>query len=70
MKRAILYILTLLFSVNTLFAQSAEQAESYYQNGDYAKAIEEYNAILNQGESSAELYFNLGNCYYIGGILC
>lgn len=64
MKRAILYILTLLFSVNTLFAQSAEQAESYYQNGDYAKAIEEYNAILNQGESSAELYFNLGNCYY------
>ncbi len=64
MKRAIIYILTLLFSVNTLLAQSAEQAESYYQSGDYTKAIEEYNSILNQGESSAELYFNLGNCYY------
>ncbi len=64
MKRVIIYVLTLLFSVNALYAQSAEQAESYYQSGDYDKAIQEYNTLLEQGNSSAALYFNLGNCYY------
>ena len=49
------------FSQNdALFTQATE----YYNNGEYSKAIENYNKILENGEHSAELYFNLGNCHY------
>ncbi|MEZ4809703.1 MAG: tetratricopeptide repeat protein [Allomuricauda sp.] len=49
------------FSQNdALFTQATE----YYNNGEYSKAIENYNKILESGEHSAELYFNLGNCHY------
>jgi hypothetical protein len=35
-----------------------------YQGQEYEKAVEFYQAILNQGYESAEIYYNLGNCYY------
>lgn len=35
-----------------------------YNQGDYNKAIESYLNILENGEHSAELYYNLGNSYY------
>ena len=44
----------------TLFAKATE----VYNEGDYNKAIEYYLQILENGKHSAELYFNLGNCYY------
>ncbi|MGX1927869.1 tetratricopeptide repeat protein [Flagellimonas sp. 2504JD4-2] len=43
-----------------LFNRATEQ----YNEGEYSKAIESYDKILENGEHSAELYFNLGNCYY------
>ncbi|MEX0315389.1 MAG: tetratricopeptide repeat protein, partial [Allomuricauda sp.] len=43
-----------------LFNRATEQ----YNEGEYTKAIESYERILENGEHSAELYFNLGNCYY------
>lgn len=40
------------------------RATDAYNNGDYEKAIENYNGILENGQHSAALYFNLGNAYY------
>lgn len=43
-----------------LFAQATE----LYNQGKYAKAIANYEQILQNGEHSTALYYNLGNCYY------
>ena len=64
--RNILYILSFLFSFivtaqnETIF----EQANTLYNEGKYAEAIDKYTAILETGSHSAELYFNLGNANY------
>lgn len=56
-----------LLSIFFGFAQNTDlftEATEYYNNGEYSKAIKNYEQILESGEHSAELYFNLGNCYY------
>lgn len=64
--KQIIYIITLLFSLilsgqnETIF----KDATTLYNQGKYQDAIEKYQAILNSGEHSAELYFNLGNAHY------
>ena len=67
MKR--LLILSLYFSL--LFAATAQtpqqlmqQGNDAYSKGDYTAAAEAYNAILDAGQHSADLYYNLGNAYY------
>lgn len=40
------------------------KATDAYNEGDYEKAVENYLAIVEAGQHSAELYFNLGNSYY------
>ena len=48
--------------------QSVEsEAARMYQEGDYAKAIELYNQILDSDRESAAVYYNLGNAYYKTG---
>ena len=65
MKKA-LYILTFLLCTitiaqnNTLF----DEANTFYNNGKYTEAIQKYEAIINNGQHSAEVYFNLGNAHY------
>lgn len=47
------------------FAQSAmESANAFYKKGQYQEAIESYENIFRSKKHSAELYFNIGNCYY------
>jgi len=41
-----------------------DQATTFYNDGEYSKAAESYLKILENGEHSAALYFNLGNTYY------
>ena len=41
-----------------------EKANSLYNEGGYAAAIQAYENILNNGLHSAEVYYNLANCYY------
>jgi len=41
-----------------------QQGNTHYQNGEYEQATEDYEAVLQQGYESAELYYNLGNAYY------
>ena len=44
--------------------ESFKQANDLYNSGYYKKAIEGYTSILEANQHSAELYFNLANCYY------
>lgn len=49
------------------FSQNQElfnKATTYYNEGEYTKAADSYLQILENGEHSAALYFNLGNTYY------
>jgi len=58
--------LILLFGL-TAFAQNEalfNRATEAYNVGEYQNAIDSYLEILNSGEHSAELYYNLGNAYY------
>lgn len=64
MKRIfiILYIITPIFS----FANDSTfiQANKEYQAQNYLKASLLYESIISDSLESAELYHNLGNCYY------
>ena len=68
MKRFLIYSLLLLVS----FSASAsithwEAGNKAYIEGNYEKAIEEYTAIVEGGEYSVELYYNLANAHFKQG---
>ena len=59
----IFYISLLIFQVS--LAQTAfDQGNKFYEKENYEAAIKSYQSVINSGKQSAELYFNLGNCYY------
>jgi tetratricopeptide (TPR) repeat protein len=59
----IFYIL--LLTTHIFFAQSGfEKGNDLYQKGKYDLAAKAYESVLSANQESAELYFNLGNCYY------
>jgi len=59
----LVYILVFITSFG--FAQSGfEKGNVLYQKGQYEQAIQAYESVLDSQQQSAELYFNLGNCYY------
>jgi len=48
-----------------LWAQNDfDKGNQSYQKENYQEAIANYESVLASGKQSAELYFNLGNCYY------
>lgn len=65
MKKMLSIMLLLLFC-QASFAQEdiLKEGNKFYKSAQYDQAIEKYNEILNQDVVSAEVYFNLGNCYY------
>lgn len=48
----------------TASSQVPEQAGQYYAEGKYSEAAGLYESLLVEGQESAGLYYNLGNCYY------
>ena len=40
------------------------RANNAYSQGHFAEAVDCYNAVLNAGYQSADLYYNLGNAHY------
>src|SRR5678816_4053372 len=47
------------------WAQNAfEMGNAQYLREHYQDAIQSYESIINSGKQSAEVYYNLGNCYY------
>jgi len=77
MDRKFTYIILPLFSLICLQGilwgqepgQLFGQARQFYDNGDYQKAIGSYRQILQQGQESAALHYNLGNAYFKAGAL-
>jgi tetratricopeptide (TPR) repeat protein len=59
-------ILILFISISGFAQNDAlfKQATAAYNAGEYDKAIENYSEILENGQHSAALYFNLGNSHY------
>ena len=57
----IVFISTLSFAQNE---QLFDKANTLYNNANYTEALEIYNSILDAGEHSAELYFNMANAHY------
>ena len=59
--------------VTVVNAQTAatvfDQGNQAFEKGDFSKAIQQYEAILESGQYSSDLYFNLGNAYYRQGQL-
>ncbi|MCP9199168.1 tetratricopeptide repeat protein [Gramella sp. GC03-9] len=65
MKKLILLSFLLLgFGVFGQGEDLFEAANTAYQNGNYEEAAAKYEEILENGEASAEVYYNLGNSYY------
>lgn len=48
-------------------AQDLASANIAYDNGNYETAIILYESALAVGEISGEIYYNLGNAYYLNG---
>ena len=68
----ILIVLIAAFVSNTLKAQDSniqlwEKANAAYLSQNYNEAVEGYEQILRTGQTSAKLYFNLGNAYFKNG---
>jgi len=62
-------VIVLLFVlISPMFADNLsdifQQANQAYRSEKYQEAADLYQKILSQGYESAEVYFNLGNCFY------
>jgi len=62
--KSILFLLlaTVLFANN--LQERFNAGNQFYQQGQYEQAVAEYQAILDAGQESGALYFNLGNACY------
>lgn len=63
MKRIILFLFIGCGLASAVGAQTKAEADSAYSKEAYDKAIQLYTDLLKEGES-ADIYYNLGNCYY------
>jgi tetratricopeptide (TPR) repeat protein len=56
------------FAAALLFADEAatlfQQGNQHYQAGEYRKAVDAYERILQLGKENWQVYYNLGNVYY------
>ncbi|MDN3678510.1 tetratricopeptide repeat protein [Flavobacterium paronense] len=59
----IFYIFLLIFQIS-LAQTGFDQGNKFYEKENWIAAISSYESVVNSGKQSAELYFNLGNCYY------
>ena len=73
MKRITIYIVALLTALSVSASPISEErwdtGNKAYIEGNYDKAIEEYHAILEDGEYSMKLYYNLANAYFKVGAI-
>jgi tetratricopeptide (TPR) repeat protein len=64
MKQILSIILFSLFFSTSAFAQSKTEADTLYTKEKYEEAANMYEKILATQGEAAEIYYNLGNCYY------
>ena len=64
-KYIILFILTFQFTfASESIDATFKKANDLYNKGDYEQALQSFENIANKGNESADLYFNIANCYY------
>ena len=67
LRLSILFLLAF-FVASFLFADEStsllQQGNQHYQTGEYQKAAEAYERILQIGQENWQVYYNLGNAYY------
>ena len=63
-KFTFIFLLLPIFLIANTPQSLFEQANDAYTKGQYQTAIEQYEALLAEGNQSTELYYNLGNAYY------
>lgn len=63
-KLSILLVAFLLCTVQLVSAATKAEADQAYQDNKFTDAIAAYESILNTEGESADIYYNLGNCYY------
>lgn len=63
MKKQLTIFLSILLSLPVL-AVTKTEADALYGKEEYQKAAKAYEAILAKEGVAAEVYYNLGNCYY------
>ena len=61
-KIFLLFIFT--FSFLASFAATKTEADALYEKEQYRDAAAAYEAVLKNEGVAAEVYYNLGNCYY------
>jgi tetratricopeptide (TPR) repeat protein len=73
MKRITVYLMALLVALSASASPISEEhweaGNKAYIEGIYNRAIEEYQAILDGGEYSMKLYYNLANAYFKTGAI-
>jgi len=62
--KAVTSLLLLLCLGFAASAQEWDAANELYARGDFTTALDSYTAIEQSGMVSADLYYNMGNCYY------
>ncbi len=67
-NRRIILIMMLLVIAFGIFAQTREsvfeEGVKAYENGDFQTALENFSSLVHKKIVSADLYYNIGNCYY------
>ncbi len=68
LNQIIVIVLFSILAAGTAFANQLDElmqkGGDYYRNGEYGKAIESYEEILNDDYEGTALYYNLANSYY------
>ena len=68
MKKLIIF--TIIITLRILLSSPATgfyEANSYYEKGQFENAAIAYRDIIESGYENADVYYNLGNCYYQTG---
>jgi len=64
MNKIVYLLFICFFSLSAQNKDLFQEANTAYNEGNYSEAINNYERILENGETSAELYYNLANAHY------
>lgn len=67
MRKVLFILFALLISgeiISQDYRQTIKEGNDFYFQKNYMQALNSYLKVVNQGFTSAELYFNIGNSYY------
>lgn len=63
-RTIIITLISFAFSINSLWAISESAADKAYRAKNYVEALRLYQAMEKKGTVSANVFYNIGNCYY------